>query len=215
MGYYIISGKFHTQTVWSRLSTEQLVGRSQFTANTHLKLFRKKGSFVMSKYDPLRDKLLQIPPNVSEKTMTFSEIENILGFELPGSAYNYRPWWSNLSSPNDHPYAQSWLSAGWKVDTLSHSQKWVRFRRVAGPRRITMPSVRIPVEPLSQMTSLSIKIVIQCAGSKFENAGRLTTLSGEKIHDRNFVFRVWQHLMILGGGFHFSGRLPEMYIPRT
>ena len=70
----------------------------------------------MSKYDPLRDMLLQIPPNVSEKTLTFSETESILDFKLPGSAYNHRPWWANPSLPNDHPYAQSWLTAGWKVD---------------------------------------------------------------------------------------------------
>ena len=32
----------------------------------------------MSKYDPLRDALLQIPSDVSEKTFTFREIETIL-----------------------------------------------------------------------------------------------------------------------------------------
>lgn len=135
----------------------------------------------MSKYDPLRDKLSQIPQNISEKTLAFSEIEIILGFKLPGSAYNHRPWWANPSSTKDHPYAQAWLGAGWKVETVNQSQQWVRFRRERTSKTISMTSVRIPVEPLSQMTNLSLKIVIQCAGSKFENAGRLTTFSGEKV----------------------------------
>lgn len=137
----------------------------------------------MSKYDPLRDMLLQIPPNMSEKTLTFSEIERILGFRLPSSAYNHRPWWANPSSAKDHPYAQAWLAAGWKVETVNQSQKWVRFLRVTGSKRFSTPSGIIPRASLTQITrrSNNIKIVIQCAGSKFKNAGRLTTPSGEKV----------------------------------
>jgi hypothetical protein len=143
----------------------------------------------MSKYDPLCDFLSQILSNVSEKTMTFREIEIILGFNLPDSAYNHRPWWANPSSPNDHPYAQAWLAAGWKVDSVNQNQQWVRFQRVTGLNRYSKTPSRtldktldkIPVGPLPQITSRSIKLVIQCAGSKFENAGRLTTVSGEKV----------------------------------
>jgi hypothetical protein len=139
----------------------------------------------MSKYDPLRDMLLQIPPNVSEKTLTFSETESILDFKLPGSAYNHRPWWANPSLPNDHPYAQSWLTAGWKVDTVNQNQQWVRFIKVADLKRYSKTLGELPrkpfAQPSSQIASLPVKIVIQCAGSKFENAGRLTTLSGEKV----------------------------------
>ena len=71
----------------------------------------------MSKYDPLRDVLIKIPPTITEKMLTFREIESILGFRLPGSAYNHRPWWANPSSASDHPYAQAWLAAGWKVES--------------------------------------------------------------------------------------------------
>lgn len=130
--------------------------------------------------------LLQIPSNVSEKTLTFSEIESILGFKLPGSAYNHRPWWANPSSAIDHPYAQAWLAAGWKVETVNQSQKWVRFIRVADPKRYSKTLGVLPIQPFAQPLSqmarlLPMKIVIQCAGSKFENAGRLTTLFGENV----------------------------------
>ena len=83
----------------------------------------------MSKYDPLGDFLKDLSLSIAEKTLTFGEIENILGFKLPDSAYNHRAWWANPSSTDDHPYAQSWLAVNWKVETVNQSEKWVRFQR--------------------------------------------------------------------------------------
>ena len=57
----------------------------------------------MSKYDAPHDFLERIPPGVKERTMAFDEIETILGFELPKSAYIYREWWANPTSPQQHP----------------------------------------------------------------------------------------------------------------
>ena len=87
----------------------------------------------MSKYDTLYDFLKHIPQDIEERTMTFDEIENILGFKLPKSAYVYREWWANPTSPQQHPYAQSWLAAGWKVDTVNQQDKWIRFQRNTFP----------------------------------------------------------------------------------
>ena len=72
----------------------------------------------MSKYNPLGNFLAETPLSITENTLTFSQIEIILGFKLPYSAYNHRAWWANPSSVDDHPYAQSWLAAGWKVETV-------------------------------------------------------------------------------------------------
>ena len=83
----------------------------------------------MSKYDLLFNELVAIPSGITEKTLTFGEIEKILGFKLPDSAYNYRQWWANPSSAKDHPYAQSWIAAGWTVETVNQDEKWVRFKR--------------------------------------------------------------------------------------
>ncbi len=44
--------------------------------------------------------------------LSFAEIENILKFELPDSARNHEPWWSNSLS---HSQAHSWINAGYKV----------------------------------------------------------------------------------------------------
>jgi hypothetical protein len=83
----------------------------------------------MSKYDPLHDFLVNIPSGVFEKNLTFDEIEKILGFRLPQSALNHRAWWENPTSSDYHPYAQSWLTAGWKVANVNQSEKWVQFQR--------------------------------------------------------------------------------------
>ena len=83
----------------------------------------------MGKYDALYDFLERVPPDIGENTLTFDEMEKILGFKLPKSAYVYREWWANSTSPKQHSYAQSWLAAGWMVDTVNQQDKWVRFQR--------------------------------------------------------------------------------------
>jgi hypothetical protein len=82
----------------------------------------------MSKYDPLRIFLENAAKGVSEMTLTFQQIETILGFTLPPSARRHRAWWANPGTPHDHPHAQAWLAAGWKVDTVNQHREWVRFR---------------------------------------------------------------------------------------
>jgi hypothetical protein len=105
----------------------------------------------MSKYEPLKRFLEAIQPGIDEKSMSFSEMERILGYKLPRSAYEHRAWWSNPTSPGDHPYAQSWLEAGWKVDAVDQLDMRVHFRRTHSkvvekkiPPVIAMQSTPIP-----------------------------------------------------------------------
>ena len=49
-----------------------------------------------------------------EITLTFPEIERIIGEQLPASAYKYPAWWAN----GGHIQADAWLNAGWKVGEL-------------------------------------------------------------------------------------------------
>lgn len=83
-----------------------------------------------SKYDPLRTFLEKTVLHVTEITLSFQQIEAILGFNLPPSARKYREWWANPSIPRDHPYAQAWLAAGWKVDIADLQAERIRFRRL-------------------------------------------------------------------------------------
>lgn len=62
----------------------------------------------------------------SEWPATFGEIERILGFSLPKSAYSYPAWWSNGSGM---PHSSMWLDAGWRTSDLNLTRKSVHFSR--------------------------------------------------------------------------------------
>ena len=62
--------------------------------------------------------------------MSFSEIEEILGFRLNASAYKYPAIWSNSDS---HPLAVAWLNAGYRSEQLSLSRQTIVFRKVGCP----------------------------------------------------------------------------------
>ena len=84
----------------------------------------------MGKYDPLYRVLREIPPGIIRLQFTFSGIEAILGARLPPSAWKHRAWWANPRRPSSHPYSQSWLGAGWEVESVDQRAGWVVFRRV-------------------------------------------------------------------------------------
>lgn len=61
-----------------------------------------------SKYDPLKTYL-----DTYCITLTYQEIEEILGFKLPDSAYNYSEWWDNWTE--NRSQNKAWMDSGWKV----------------------------------------------------------------------------------------------------
>jgi hypothetical protein len=62
------------------------------------------------------------------RTVTFAELEQVLGFQLPPSARKYRPWWANQSD-GAHVQAQAWMGAGWRVSSVDLREQTVRFVR--------------------------------------------------------------------------------------
>jgi hypothetical protein len=68
------------------------------------------------KYQPLKEHLLNVPNAKKEVTLTFPQVEAILGFELPKSAVDYRQWWGNQQALKSRPQAEAWLEAGFRVD---------------------------------------------------------------------------------------------------
>ena len=58
--------------------------------------------------------------------LSFGEIEAIVGFSLPASAYSYREFWANTKS---HSIALSWLSIGYRTVEVSIEQKYVVFEK--------------------------------------------------------------------------------------
>ncbi len=81
----------------------------------------------MSKYEPLPQFLTR-----SERTshrLSFGEIERILGFKLPKSAYKHEAWWSNNAT--GHSHAQAWIKSGWHTEEVDLAGRKVTFRRLS------------------------------------------------------------------------------------
>lgn len=84
----------------------------------------------MSKYEPLPQFLASVGDVACR--MSFSEIERILGFKLPKSAYQHEAWWSNNAT--GHSHARAWLQSGWRTEAVDLAARKVTFhRRDAAP----------------------------------------------------------------------------------
>ncbi len=80
----------------------------------------------VGKYDPLRSYLeSQSDRNV---TLSFDQLERILGFELPASASRHRPWWAN-EREGQHSHARSWMGCGWRVSYVDLHARRVEFSK--------------------------------------------------------------------------------------
>jgi len=80
----------------------------------------------MGKYDPLRDHLASRAGAEHQLTMTFAQIEELVG-TLPPSARTHRAWWADSSDARVE--ARAWRSAGWRVQSVDQSAERVIFAR--------------------------------------------------------------------------------------
>jgi DNA-binding transcriptional regulator YiaG len=78
-----------------------------------------------SKYQPLLDYLRQ--KGDRQVTLTFAEIEAMMGEKLPESAREKRAWWSNRSK--GALQARAWMDAGFLVADLDFDASTVTFRK--------------------------------------------------------------------------------------
>ena len=56
---------------------------------------------------------------------SFAEVEKVLGFRLPDSAYLYPAWWSN----GHHSQALAWRAAGWRTHSVDPEEETLVFAR--------------------------------------------------------------------------------------
>ena len=80
----------------------------------------------MSKYEPLGKYLRE--KNENHITMTFDQIEHVLGFEL-SNTLKERPqgWYGTADASDTHVWKKIWYDAGYKVETVDFVDKKVRF----------------------------------------------------------------------------------------
>ncbi|MCX8153618.1 MAG: hypothetical protein N3E52_04200 [Candidatus Bathyarchaeota archaeon] len=122
----------------------------------------------MSKYSSLAKYLSSTGTEVA---LSFSQIENVLGFPLPSSARKLRCWWAN-----DFTHSQAkagWLAAGYIVDAVDLKSEIVRFR----------PQVWLPVKkeemPLERQIKKKVAEILEKRYGKLLTDVRL----GERVFD--------------------------------
>jgi hypothetical protein len=77
-------------------------------------------------YAPLAEHLKAQKSSITSLSVTFQEIEDILGKELPRSAFEYRAWWANDPTK---PQSAAWLDEGWRTMAISMSDRRLTFVR--------------------------------------------------------------------------------------
>jgi len=84
-------------------------------------------------------------------SMTFAEVEAIVGHPLPRSA-RYQAWWSN--NPSNNAMTTVWRQAGFKTENVDMERRSLVFRRVK-PRQPPTPVSVVPAgSPASSGISL-------------------------------------------------------------
>ena len=82
----------------------------------------------LSKYAVLGQFLNSV--SVREITLTFAEVEEILGFELPPSARRGKGFWINTVNDFVPPCGPGWVSVGWRVVSRDVEKEMVTFEKV-------------------------------------------------------------------------------------
>jgi len=105
-----------------------------------------------TKYSPFSRYLLRRAKYSSQVTLSFAEIEGIIGDNLPFGALRNRGWWTNTSYSSQ---GQAWLSVGWKVQEVDLNKRTVTLAKIKGleakQRRRKKKSAqffKLPAKPL-------------------------------------------------------------------
>lgn len=101
----------------------------------------------MKKYEPLGNFLADVPAATGSVTLSFGEIEHIIGAQLPPSALMHRAWWANQEGGSRAPH---WRAAGFKVDGVNQPDRTVSFRRVLN---LSHPSIQVITDAIELRAS--------------------------------------------------------------
>jgi len=82
-------------------------------------------------YEVLEKFLRATPQPVQELTLSFKQLELIIGAPLPDSHLKHRQWWENQSDLSARPQARAWTNAGFMVQAVNQDEAhgWVTFAK--------------------------------------------------------------------------------------
>lgn len=136
----------------------------------------------MSKYEPLADYLRTLPRDTC--SLSFLDIERIIGCALPASAREHRSWWGN---DRTHTQARAWMLAGFGAEPSSQRIEPVVFRRAGShptpPRPGPAGPTQVVVRNLDPGVIAALKRQASRAGRSLERELR-TILTREARTDR-------------------------------
>jgi hypothetical protein len=92
----------------------------------------------MSKYEPLPQFLGSVGGTLHR--MSFAEIERVLGFKLPKSAFQHEAWWSNNAT--GHSHARAWMKFGWRTESVDLAARKVTFQRLGEATPPSTPAAK-------------------------------------------------------------------------
>ena len=77
----------------------------------------------MNKYYPIGKYLEKTNREVI--SLSFEQIEDILGFSLPNSAFNHKAWWGN----GGHIQAEAWMNYGYRTYSVNPQSGCINFKK--------------------------------------------------------------------------------------
>ncbi len=116
-----------------------------------------------------------------EIKLSFSDVERILGFQLPDSAYLHQPYWSNSGS---HPIASAWMNAGYlsqHVDMKGHTVEFVKKNHQS--RQIQGEAEKTAVMSREKCAALALDEAVRC----------IRTYFNETVKDSHGRYMSWRH----------------------
>lgn len=140
------------------------------------------------KYVGLTNYLSRIDADQVE--LTFSEIEHIIGFSLPDSAYKYPALWSNSTS---HPLAFGWMNAGYKSTHTNIKNQTVCFIKAASenPKKVEEAKKCSIHQKAKNLSNVCMQRDISCnIEDLISSAKRYISVIEQDEHGR---FLSWEH----------------------
>jgi len=155
--------------------TEDLIdGNYLICLNCARRYVSPKASAFTGKYTPLTLYLSRKAKWTRWVKLQFSQIEGLIGKDLPESAHKNPEWWTNKNSV----HAKAWQSIGWNIKEVNPEEKTVIFTRpeVLTPEKQHKPKKTSPLVSLPEYKPRKKKIPsltrIAIAQARLKNISR-------------------------------------------